>query len=803
MMEMKTFLAPLAPLMIVGRDRELAQIKNSLLNFDQLPVLVLGYLPGIGKTALAAKVVHEEEVLDHYSGGVLWAALGRNPDPAALLGDWMVFLEFEPRQISNLSSAEERAAAIRERLSPEPMLIVLDDVWEAADVQPFLFGRQNDAYLITTCMRQVVQGLAGAKEFEIKELDEQGGLELLGWLAPEVTKAEPEISNKLVSTVDGLPLALMLIGKHLSRETEVGEPQIIRMALKKLQRAEQRLKLEMSRSPYFLPVRTLANAPLSLIASIQVSEEALDEDTRKALGNLSLMYGDSLRFTSDYGQEAGLTTEDEIQKLYEAGLIEEDWEYNRREWKKAGSSEVDLGSVILRDTSENTIAKREEFEMMSKETLYKIPRTVADYAKLQIGGNQEEFHRRAANYFIGWLRQFEETTADADPYLRQFRYTHPRWLRVMKSFLYHLSNTDPDYANLKLALLYFDAFWWWGCYLPFPFCDELLGKWRKQRNSPQDQQWTSLVSTFHQSYPTGYDKQGKGNWAEVERALLELRQLAGIDGEPTWLSNTNLQNLDKEEQSKRMEENHIRGITDMFLAESRRFRDIYDPQAEAYYLEAMAIFSHGRDRGNADDAWNVPWVLWHLGDLYMERRMGEAALIKVRESRSDALQGGEDICGRDNEIISNDYRVEADVYWQQEDFDRAFEKYTAAVFYSYLFLGCPLPPNFYTVEFYREMTSRVQERLKKLWIQGDIDLARRAVDYLRDFWTPYWETSGADPKHEAANLIKEGRFTELFGYLFPPFPTQAEMEEGEDSIYVQRVRGLADEMLKRIEEADK
>ena len=32
-------------------------------------------------------------------------------------------------------------------------------------------------------------------------------------------------------------------------------------------------------------------------------------------------------------------------------------------------------------------------------------------------------------------------------------------------------------GRLEIARLFLDGFWWWGCYVPFPFCEEILADW--------------------------------------------------------------------------------------------------------------------------------------------------------------------------------------------------------------------------------------------------------------------------------------------------------------------------------------
>lgn len=788
------FLAPLPPPILAGRERLLEDLKSRLLSPNPPQAIVLGYLPGVGKTALAAELANEREVLDHFPGGVLWAALGRNPDPAALMGEWLVALSFRLPQIAALKNAGDRAEAIRERPGQAPMLLVLDDAWEAGDARPMLLGGPGSVHLVTTRRREVVHELEGAVELEVKELEHQAALEVLERLAPEAVRADREQATALALAAGGLPLGLVLMGKYLSSKTRGGIPRRIHQALAELQSAERRLGLETSVSPYFRPASEPEGLPLSLMATIQVSDQALDETARDALRGLAASSDGPPTFSVEFAEALEVGGGEDIENLFAAGLLEE---VRVRDWQRqVGSGPVEVEQIWQTEDASPEADERPE-------RLFRMPRAILDYAQNQAGGlldQAEELHRRAAVFYKNWLRNFEETQADAQPYLRQFRYVDPIWLAAMTSFLTHLGYTDPTYANLQLARLYFDAFWWWGCYVPFPFCEQLVEQWQARRASPQDLQWLGLVKQFHQAYPTGYEKAGKGDWAAVEQALIELRALGELgetEGDPSQLDAERL---------------HVRGITDIFLAEARRYRDAHDPLALNYYAEAQAIFKTGAQTSD-DDAWNLPWVLWHQADLHLERGENDLALEKAARARRRAawgdeqagrsdgriIQGVEQVCALDNEIIANCYRVEADARWQQGDVPRAFSAYARAVLHAYIFLGCPVPPNFYTVAFYQEMTTRTLQRLEKLLAAGRPEEAARAAAQLHAFWQPFWQaTGGVLETEDPAALLGASQMDRLAQLLFPPLPTEEEMRQGEHSEHIDRVKVAIEVMREQL-----
>ena len=53
---------------------------------------------------------------------------------------------------------------------------------------------------------------------------------------------------------------------------------------------------------------------------------------------------------------------------------------------------------------------------------------------------------------------------------------------MLREWLYHLRESaqtegERRRARLKFVRIFLDAFWWWGCYVDFPFCRDLLADW--------------------------------------------------------------------------------------------------------------------------------------------------------------------------------------------------------------------------------------------------------------------------------------------------------------------------------------
>jgi WD40 repeat protein len=146
------FMAPEPPEGFVERPREFGQLLGYLLDAGrENPVAITTALHGaggFGKTTLAAALCHNDDVLTAFDDGILWVTLGEKPNVleglvklyAALTGERPGFVD-----------TEDAAFHLSEKIKDKNCLLVIDDVWDAAHVRPFLRGGKDGcARLITT-----------------------------------------------------------------------------------------------------------------------------------------------------------------------------------------------------------------------------------------------------------------------------------------------------------------------------------------------------------------------------------------------------------------------------------------------------------------------------------------------------------------------------------------------------------------------------------------------------------------------------------------------------------------------------
>ena len=171
------FMAPDLPEGFVQRPTEFQQLVAYLLDEErQNPVAITTALHGaggFGKTTLAAALCHDEDVITAFDDGILWVTLGQTPNILAALTTLYAALTDER---PGFATEQDAATALTERLSDKDCLIVIDDVWNAAHLRPFLRGGERCARLITTRQFDIA---ADARRVDVDEMATDEAVQLL------------------------------------------------------------------------------------------------------------------------------------------------------------------------------------------------------------------------------------------------------------------------------------------------------------------------------------------------------------------------------------------------------------------------------------------------------------------------------------------------------------------------------------------------------------------------------------------------------------------------------------------------
>ena len=306
---------------LIGRDELLYSLKRQLCNGEMVACTAIYGLPGVGKTALALTLAHDQELKDHFPDEILWVSLGPKPDVLGLLGRWGVHLGIAPAEISDPTSCDAWAKAIFSAIGRRRMLLIIDDAWATSSALAFKVAGPRCAYLLTTRFPEVALHFAPYGATVVRELTEEDGLTLLKQLAPEVVRNEPSETQSLVRYVGGLPLALTIVGNYLRVQAHSGQLRRVQNALRQLHDVEKRLSLSLPRGPIefaSLPV----DIPLSLQSVIEISYQQLTREACRTLCLLSLFPAKPNTFSEEAVLAICATPAATFDELTDAGLLE-------------------------------------------------------------------------------------------------------------------------------------------------------------------------------------------------------------------------------------------------------------------------------------------------------------------------------------------------------------------------------------------------------------------------------------------------------------------------------------------------
>ena len=201
--------APPKPSYFVERPEVSIELKKLLLSAttEKTGTLVISAiygLGGIGKSTLAAALAQEKEVQAFFPDGIFWATLGQQPDILSFLHGWIQALgdyDFKPTGIDAAS------LHLRTLLADKKALLVVDDLWNVEDIDPFRVAVNQCKLLVTT--REVP--VKGAIRYDLDVMTESQSLALLtGYLKHELNLADQKQAKILAKIVGYLPLALEL-----------------------------------------------------------------------------------------------------------------------------------------------------------------------------------------------------------------------------------------------------------------------------------------------------------------------------------------------------------------------------------------------------------------------------------------------------------------------------------------------------------------------------------------------------------------------------------------------------------------
>nr|MBA3964822.1 TIR domain-containing protein [Nitrospirales bacterium] len=201
----------------VPRHKEFEELAGRLLDREQeAPIAITAALKGAGgygKTTLAKALCHDEQIQDAFHDGILWVTLGEEPNvTAGLTKLYAALTEERP----NFVDEENASAKLAEVLGDKDCLMVIDDVWNAAHLRPFLRGGKGCARIITTRDSTTLPNNARLR-VPVDAMHQQEALALLSFDLPADDLPEVEGgASGLSRTIRGMAVSVETRQRHIA-----------------------------------------------------------------------------------------------------------------------------------------------------------------------------------------------------------------------------------------------------------------------------------------------------------------------------------------------------------------------------------------------------------------------------------------------------------------------------------------------------------------------------------------------------------------------------------------------------------
>jgi Leucine-rich repeat (LRR) protein len=212
---------------ICGRNDEKEAIIKMLLSDDardnEMGVIAIVGMGGIGKTTLAQSVYNNDKVKEHFNIDA-WVCVSEEFD---LFKVTKTILEALTSSIFDIKDLNQLQLRLKECLTGKKFLLVLDDVWNETYnhwetlCKPFKYGAQGSKVIVTTRSDRVVS-IVRAMPYRLMELPEEDCLSLFAKHAfhdgNSNAHGELEVTGrKIIEKCRGLPLAVKTISALLSK----------------------------------------------------------------------------------------------------------------------------------------------------------------------------------------------------------------------------------------------------------------------------------------------------------------------------------------------------------------------------------------------------------------------------------------------------------------------------------------------------------------------------------------------------------------------------------------------------------
>src|SRR5262249_37741927 len=145
---------------------------------EAISLLALTGMGGIGKTALAQMVARDEVVHQAFPDGVVWITFGNESGLDVILTNLREVAKALGDDVLNYDNETAARNQYRTLVQQKAALLILDDVWNRKDLEPFTALSARSRILFTTRDARIAR-FSGADEVEVPPLSPEQSRDLV------------------------------------------------------------------------------------------------------------------------------------------------------------------------------------------------------------------------------------------------------------------------------------------------------------------------------------------------------------------------------------------------------------------------------------------------------------------------------------------------------------------------------------------------------------------------------------------------------------------------------------------------
>ncbi|MGW0735582.1 NB-ARC domain-containing protein [Streptomyces sp. NPDC002851] len=176
---------------------------------------------GFGKTTLAAMICASPRVRRRFKGRTYTIVIGRDvrgrADIAAKVAEATRFITGDTAPFTDPDLAGDHLGRLLDRRGRT--LLVLDDVWEQEQLEPFLRGGRHCVRLVTTRVPSLLP--PGTQSVQVDQMSLEQARTMLTW---ELNGLPPQMTGALLDATGRWALLLRLVNRQLKAQADTGRP---------------------------------------------------------------------------------------------------------------------------------------------------------------------------------------------------------------------------------------------------------------------------------------------------------------------------------------------------------------------------------------------------------------------------------------------------------------------------------------------------------------------------------------------------------------------------------------------------